>query len=512
MIDVVILDLTAESRQRILANLNELLHGEVAGSEALPRINLRAVSMSEIKYQQTHPTILIVGPELIENELTELAALRALFLETAILGLLPARSRSIQLIEQVSRMGADDLLHENSTPSDFLEKLIFAARRASTKQVGGKLLIVDSAKGGLGTTSITAALGECLVANGKRVCLVDLDFQSQDLSRFLGAKPYINENLQSLLAGGRITSDDFVRQCLVSLASEGDSFACLPPPPETESLYDSRSSITRTIVSVLEILDTLYDYVIVDSGAARGVMLKALYQHADQVFFLVSNDPASLFPSRDRLLKLSSEISPNARVRVIENGSQRGGLPNKFLRAEFTKALKTRNVEWGGIIGFDKNGSRWPGSAATLYSHSSQTTVHAIEQVLIASGLIEPKKQSRRASGVFSLKAFISMLSNLRALAPAKAARENVAVIELPAAQSMAHTAELPAAQLLLAQKSDKASTHAHDYTALATSTVLPFRAEILNASQNSEAVKADQREIVDDLDSEALVGNLRFS
>ena len=62
-----------------------------------------------------------------------------------------------------------------------------------------QLILVDAGKGGLCVTSVVAGLGDALAAHGKRVLTIDLDMETQDLSRFLQTRPFVNENLQLLL-------------------------------------------------------------------------------------------------------------------------------------------------------------------------------------------------------------------------------------------------------------------------------------------------------------------------
>ena len=68
---------------------------------------------------------------------------------------------------------------------------------------------------------------------GKRVILVDLDFETQDLSRFIQARPYINENLQTLIDQTAPVTSDTVKECLTKVWLDEPNLEVLAPFPET---------------------------------------------------------------------------------------------------------------------------------------------------------------------------------------------------------------------------------------------------------------------------------------
>ncbi len=394
MLKIAVIDHSAESRNRILEKLNQFLQSDSLELEIVPRINLQPYSIEEIRFKSA-PEIIILGDELLVKDPTKLSNIRKLLPDTPIIIKINKQLESLASVEQFARMGADDTISDSTTAGEFLRKVILLARRAD-KTKSGKLIVVDGGKGGVGVTTIAAGLAEALVAQNKKVALLDFDFETQDLSRFLQTRPFINENLQMLLDRTRPVTQEFVEQCLVKVWSDVDTFYCMPPVAESEDLYDMRALYGRTLISILEILDASFDYIVVDVGAARGGILKALYRVADKVLFVVNNDPASLYASVDKILKMRGLITPTAQLKVIENTLLSSGLPNKFMRAEFLRAAKLDINDWCSKgINYSKNGQKWPASGSSIYGQGGNAIVSALSSALFDLELIEEPQKER---------------------------------------------------------------------------------------------------------------------
>lgn len=394
MLKIVIVDRSAEARTRLRETLSRFIGAARAEAELIPRIDLRPLSLQELRFHET-PDICVIGPDLLLENLAEAGTVRRQLPDTALVAFLTPQLSGFATIEQLARLGIDDTVMSSTSADDFLRKIVLLARRAKRSKPG-KLIVVDSGKGGLGVTSVAAALADSLVTRGKRVALLDFDSETQDLSRFLQVRPFMNENLQLLLDRQRPVTQEYVEQCLTTAwESERGVLACMPPVPESEDLYSTGASYARTLVSVLEILDARFDCVIADVGSARGSMLRTLYRCADKVLFLVGNDAASLYASVDRLAKLRSSLSPSAEIVLVPNAPTRRGLPNSALMGEINAALGLSPESWCEPIPHCPAGQRWPGSGGTLYSQSRASVRKVIDRALAKLGLQE---ESQRAA------------------------------------------------------------------------------------------------------------------
>lgn len=410
MINLFIVELSAEARTKIVEEINGYFSSDLNLLSFLPRINVRPLSLDELKFNSA-PDIILVGEEVVKGDLSEISKIRRLFPTAAILVRITSGFDSLPVIEQLARLGADDVIKPSTQPEEFLKKLILLSRNGS-KTKSGKLIVVEGGKGGVGVTSIACGFAEALVSFGKKVCLVDLDFETQDLSRFLQARPFVNENLSLLFSGQRPIIQEAVEHCINQVWADSDSLFVMSPPADCDELYDSKSSCARSLISVLEVLDSMFDVVIVDSSSSRGAMRKSLCRVADDLIFVASNDAASLFSSVDRLSKAISDLSPGCKVVVVENRVALGGLPSKMLFQELTRASKIPIDEISSTsVSYSKSGSTWPGSGGTLYSQGGE--MQSLRDIGVALGLM-PENASRNRFAIKPLELFESVFVRRR--------------------------------------------------------------------------------------------------
>ena len=388
MIKLVVVDLSAESRSRIVNQINTFLRSGGDEIGLAPRVSLKPLSLQEVKFHAA-PDICVVGDELTTTRVGEILKLREMLPNSRLLVMANGFASSFSDIEQFARLGADDVVLPDGTPEDFIRKIIMLSRRG-VRQNNGKLLIVDGGKGGIGVTSISAAVGHALYEAGKSVVLIDCDSETQDLSRFLHARPYINENLQLLLDEQRPISEEFVEQCICPIWQDERDFVCMPPPPLSDGLYGNQSGPSRMFHAVLTSLDLRYDVIVVDMAGAAGGLRRMLFGSADKVIFVVSSDPASLYASVHKLSRIRSMLPAGAEVVALENWASSHGLQGGLLRKEFNRAVQLKSESWAPRpIPFCRQGNCWPGSGGTLYSQGRSSVKAALAEMLQRLDLVE---------------------------------------------------------------------------------------------------------------------------
>lgn len=382
MLKIVVVDTSAESRGKLVDRLHTLLAGAGPALELLPRIDIRPSAPEEIRFQEA-PQLCIVGPTVIKANLVQVGTFRSQWPESPLVACLAEDSAELSTIEQLSRYGIDDIITLSTTAPEFLRRLVLLCRK-SRKTKAGRLIVVDSGKGGLGVTSLAAALADAFASRGSKVTLVDFDTESQDLSRFIQARPFINESLQLLFDRQRPVSEEFVEQSIVHLWEHGrGSLSCMPPVPESEKLYGAESASARILISVFEILDFRSHFVIVDVGSARGALLRTLYRIADSVLFVVSNDPAALYASTNRFTELRGYLAPGAQIRLLINSLRPRGLRSKALVNEFARTVGIHQADWlSTTIPYCAVAERWPGSGSTLFSLGKRSLKSSIDKVI----------------------------------------------------------------------------------------------------------------------------------
>ena len=389
MLRIVVVDSSAESRNRVVAELEMYFNAEVKDIGLMPRLSVKPLSVEELGFHSA-PDICVIGPELIIRDVAVAARIKRAIPNTPLLVRLPAAEESLARIETLADLGVSDTFSDETTPLQFLKKVILLARKVSSPKEG-LLILVDGGKGGVGVSSVAAGIAERLTVEEKRVLLVDCDFETQDLSRFLQVRPFINENLQLLFAGRRPVSEEFVMQSVYPVWGEEDGLFCMPPPAETEDLYDPHASYSRTLISVLEVLDEKFDAIVVDAGSARGAFLQTLYRVADRVVLVVSNDPASLYASSHRLKRLRGMVFPHTQILVVENAPSKFGLSRDVLEKELSLAADLQDGEWlAAPIPQRREVLRWPGSGDSMLGMGTGPAAKSIEALLNMLKVLKP--------------------------------------------------------------------------------------------------------------------------
>ena len=229
MIEVGVVDLSAEGRRKLAALVERWAWVNPDSKNlSLPRLSTRLLSPEEVRFHGSLDVCLI-GPELVACDAAYVATLRKQLSKQILICVLDSRSYSFGMVEQLGRLEVDDILMDTASSDEFFRRLVLLTRRVARRKEG-KLVVVDSARGGVGCTFVAAGLAESHFIQGRSVCVVDGDVVSQDLTRFLQSKPFVNEPLKILLDQQRVQTLETVRECVFQVWADEARFVCMPPP------------------------------------------------------------------------------------------------------------------------------------------------------------------------------------------------------------------------------------------------------------------------------------------
>lgn len=425
MISIVVVDVTAQSRSRLVDKIVSLHTEALAKNPACPQIDIKPLSIQELKFAHS-PALCVIGPECLERDLSEIASIRKLLPRVPLLADLTSNLQSFIIVEQMARLGVDDVLSPSITSDEFMRKLIFLLRE-SDKSSTGTLIVVDSGKGGLGATTIAASIAEAAAIGGKRTALVDLDVNTQDLARFLLVQPYVNENLNELLRAERPVVRETVEQCASPVWGEKDNFWLVSAPSDHLGFSDATSKEIRNFLSFLEILNTNFEVVVIDLADMRSALRGALLRVADKIAFVVGNDAASIYPSVYSINKLLTLGVNRDDLKIIDNSNMNRSLPAAFLREEILRATKLASSNWMNVVvPYCRAGARWPASGGTLATQSGRATKKAIECIAREFGVVSSLEVSELAKRFELLPSITGMFSKVVKLLPAIKSRSEL--------------------------------------------------------------------------------------
>ncbi|MCB0352168.1 MAG: ParA family protein [Bdellovibrionales bacterium] len=381
MLHLYVVDRSAESRNRVVDRIHSYLESAIKDIEVMPRVQVKPLSLEEVRFHGA-PDICVLGPGVADQEITDIAKLKKIYPNSAFLVCTTSRLENLSSIEQIARQGADDTLSERTSAAEFLQKIVLLAKRVSS-HASGTLVVVDSGKGGVGVTSTVAALGECLAREGKRTLLVDFDGESQDLTRFLQVRPFVNENLQFLLDGSRPITAEFVDQCVTQVWEDEENLFCLSPIPDREAFYNPASSVIRSFISVFQFLDEAFDCILIDLAGVRGPLEKAIHRLADTHLFVLSNDPAALYASAARMKSLQESLAHGGEL-IVADVTAPLALSRSLLRDEFCRAARIEPERFiRDSIPYSKDVRRWPGSGASPFTLGKSDFSSSIESLAV---------------------------------------------------------------------------------------------------------------------------------
>ena len=147
----------------------------------------------------------------------------------------------------------------------------------------GQVIAITSGKGGTGKTTLCAALGTCLAAEGARVLCVDADSGLRNLDISLGMEEVAPISFADVLSGRCSLSDATPHPDIPKL--------WMLTAPSLEYLENVSEEDFDTL---LEAAREIFDYVLVDSPAGIGDGFRFAVHAADRVVVVATPDPASL--------------------------------------------------------------------------------------------------------------------------------------------------------------------------------------------------------------------------
>jgi MinD-like ATPase involved in chromosome partitioning or flagellar assembly len=365
MIELGLIDLSADGRRRLAQLVERWTWSQPEARHfSLPRVSLHLLAPQEVRFHGALDVCLI-GPELIGADAAYINVIRQQLPGKIVLCVLDSTTFSFGMIEQLGRLGVDDVLMDTASSEEFFRRLVLLRRRvASTEK--GRLIAVDAARGGVGATTISAALAEGWLDAGKTVCVVDGDIFSQDLTRFLQVRPCVNEPLRLLLDCQRVVTAETVAECAFPVWADEPRLKCVAPPVATDEAILSSSQACRTFIGVLEILQSQYQVVVVDAAPLIAGCRQALYQSADEVVLVANRDPAGAFATRQAVSLIGGYLRPESRLTTVVNQNSKVQAPLSVVRQQVL-ALDTR-PQRSFVMPFVAQAARWACSGRTAFA------------------------------------------------------------------------------------------------------------------------------------------------
>ena len=266
----------------------------------------------------------VFGPSLSDRDALALAgALQQGAPDVSVL--LIRRQESGELLRQALRVGVKDVL---SSASDETAVRTAAARaieiaRTLRGRLGGaaptdpgegrapgRVVTVFSSKGGCGKTFLSTNLAVALSRGGAEVALVDLDLHFGDVAIMLHLFP-------SHTIYDAAESPALDALSLKSFLTRHDSGIWTLVAPTEPTIADSINP--SSIGSILKLLRTAFDYVVIDTPPAFSEPVLAAFDESDWLVMMATLDVPSIKNLRLTLQTMELLHFPKNRIRVVVN-------------------------------------------------------------------------------------------------------------------------------------------------------------------------------------------------
>lgn len=288
-------------------------------------------------------------------------------------------------------VGVRKVFPDSASPLDFLQELvaIHAEFRKEGRTREGKVVSIAHAKGGVGATSIAAALAEVCSVFNRRTMLWDLDVETRDLSRSLTVNGVEAKVVSSWVNGSREISRESLKDALIPISS--DVSVLMPPDRMAESMdlvcHTDGMSIAQRIV---ELSRVLFDVILIDTGGRIGPATGAILRASDIVIIVIDDTILGLTAVDLYLTFVKTLVGTTDRIVFLVNPYSGAMLGVPQIAAELEPAHNLGELPWRlPPVPNDTKAALWPGSGRTLYSMGQKSTRVVLERIARELGLLE---------------------------------------------------------------------------------------------------------------------------
>lgn len=215
-----------------------------------------------------------------------------------------------------------------------------------------RVIAVTSGKGGVGKTSLSVNLAIMLSRMGKRVVVFDADFGLANVEVMLGIRPRFNL-LDVIHNEKRIEEIITEGPNKIGFISGGSGVSEL-------ATLDSES--IKLLISELTKLDTMYDVVIIDTGAGITDSVMEFVMVSPEVLLVVTQEPTSITDAYSllKVLRRKEKFNPlyktiHVVANRVDNANEGLEIYNK-INTVSTKFLNTK-LQYLGAVVQDRNAS-----------------------------------------------------------------------------------------------------------------------------------------------------------
>lgn len=194
------------------------------------------------------------------------------------------------------------------------EQLLQISKGFHGEKIQGRVLVVFSAKGGCGKTTLSINLAHALSQQpNKKVVLIDLDLQFGDVAMALQMDP---KKTISDAIGMQNQVDELATSSLLTNRSESLDVLLAPTNPTDVELISA-----SLVGSLIENLKKSYDYIVIDTPPAFTEIVLEAFDQADRCFLLSTLEMPSIKNLKLVIETLKALNVPERKLEFVLNHS-----------------------------------------------------------------------------------------------------------------------------------------------------------------------------------------------
>lgn len=200
-----------------------------------------------------------------------------------------------------------------------------------------RVIVLTSGKGGVGKTTVTANLGMHLAENNYRVCLIDMDIGLNNLDVVMNLEGRV---VYSIL-------DVIEKRCRLREALVQDDTYPLLYLMSSGGLNHNLTVQLADIKKVINELQTMFDYVLIDCPAGIDAGFKRAVSIADEALVVITPHLSSIRDA-DKVITILSSYNIITKRFVVNR--MRGDLVKDKLMFDVHDIGRVLNIDFGGVI------------------------------------------------------------------------------------------------------------------------------------------------------------------
>lgn len=209
-----------------------------------------------------------------------------------------------------------------------------------------KVLSVTSGKGGVGKTTTSINMGLALVQNGNRVLILDADLGLANVNVMLGFQS--SKTIDDVLTGNAEIEDVIVRH--------NSGIDIIPAASGIYNVTNLNDDKKRALLSAIQVLNDMYDYLIIDTSAGIGSNVLYFNNAAERILVVIDPEPTSITDAY-ALIKVMSSNSSTREFDIVVNRAQIGSDGRDIFRKLLLATNKFLDVKLNflGVIQSDES-------------------------------------------------------------------------------------------------------------------------------------------------------------